>query len=104
MGECGSGSRRAKMTHKNRNEEIEKFLKFHVYKFWKFPFAGWRLLLWLGRPSWTPIKGLINCIFLSKKFDFFQLKLLGIRIRIRKDQKCWTGSALKLFLITLGKV
>jgi hypothetical protein len=24
MGECGSGSRRAKMTRKNRNEEIEK--------------------------------------------------------------------------------
>jgi hypothetical protein len=24
MGECGSGSRRGKMTHKNRNEEIEK--------------------------------------------------------------------------------
>ncbi len=32
----GSGSRRAKMTHKN----IQKVQNFHVFKFWMFSFEG----------------------------------------------------------------
>jgi hypothetical protein len=34
--ESGSGSRRAKMTHKNR----KKIEKFYVLKFWMFSFEG----------------------------------------------------------------
>jgi hypothetical protein len=37
----GSGSRRAKMTHR----KIEKVLKFHFWKCWMFSLEGWRLLL-----------------------------------------------------------
>ncbi len=36
-----SGSRRAKMTHKNR----KIFKKIHVLKWWLFSFEGWRLFL-----------------------------------------------------------
>jgi hypothetical protein len=35
--DSGSGSRRAKMTHK---KEKKKVPKFHVLKFWMFPFEG----------------------------------------------------------------
>jgi hypothetical protein len=33
---CGSGFRRAKMTHKN----IKKVQIFHVFKYWMFSFEG----------------------------------------------------------------
>jgi hypothetical protein len=39
----GSGSRRAKMTHKNR----KKFTKFHVLKCRMFSFEGWRPKPWI---------------------------------------------------------
>jgi hypothetical protein len=38
---AGSGSRRAKMNHKNR----KKLKIFHVLECWMFSFEGWRLLL-----------------------------------------------------------
>jgi hypothetical protein len=41
IGVAGSGSRRAKMTHKNR----KKVKNFHVLKCWMFFFENLRLLL-----------------------------------------------------------
>ncbi len=48
--ESGSGSRRAKMTHKSR----KKFVKVHVLKCWMASFESWRLLLQLGHTLWRP--------------------------------------------------
>jgi hypothetical protein len=88
----GSGSRRAKMTHKNR----KKIKKFNL-----FLFEGCRLLLWLGRPLWRQgigksqfliLKKLnfsISCTFFSifgyrNPGSVFCLKCwIGIHIRIR---------------------
>jgi hypothetical protein len=45
----GSGSRRAKITHK-----YKKVKNFHVLKCWMFSFEGGRLLLQLVQPFWRP--------------------------------------------------
>jgi hypothetical protein len=46
---CGSGSRKAKMAHKKRNNVKKCF----GLKWWMFSFEGCRILLWLGRPPWS---------------------------------------------------
>ncbi len=79
--ESGSGSRRAKMTHKNR----KKVKKFHVLKSWMFPFEGWRLLLQLGRPLCQRGQGIstVSCNFWWKKnsaVNFLQSSKPWIRI------------------------
>ncbi len=45
----GSGSRREKMSLKNRRVK-----KFHVLKCWVFSFEGYRILLYLGGPLRRP--------------------------------------------------
>ncbi len=84
--ESGSGSRRAKMTHKSRKKI--KSSCFEVLDMASFEI--WRLLLLLGRSLWRPRE--VNCSFWSKKnfftcnfFQFLVIKALDpdwIRIRI----------------------
>ncbi len=78
---CGFGSRRAKMTHKNR----KKLLKFHFLKCSK-----------LGRPLWRPRDKEI-VIFVQKKIYNFSAVFIsmfghqnpGSGSEIRIHLKCW---------------
>ncbi len=60
--ESGSGSKRAKMTHKSR----KKCVKVQVLMCWMASFESWRLLLQLRHTLWRPGIGKLQFLILKK--------------------------------------